>query len=913
MSDNSLRLPHSLNSLIDYSLTYSKLAENLACLCEWSFTNENSLKNLKNMLSSESERTDGIMKKLPGMEDNLHVCLRGLDEVYRVKDKVNSWGERFLALEEKYYSMMTAIRDNQETIENKIKIQNDRFEKVMSEMQQKVTKQIREEIEEVERYGRIREKEVQEKFESIQEQQATALSGLDEKIRQDMNSQFEQVFTILNSQEIEEQESVSNIKVNEQSTDIQPILPQTVSNPLLEEVNSEPIPEPQSSPQLNPPVPVIEPANPPKPKTKKFHLPGSNSSISEGLIKDLSSRLSSLESKLQKILPSDLYDSHEIPTKDLNLHNPEQKDDFTHEFHLKYVILLKEFNHLKEFFSNLKPRDPATDKLAPERIPNFSQYIPYMTRIQTLEDLVKNLIRENAQNSILSEISQMNEKLKAKVDTQDIAEIMQKVQILERTKTVDTIQDEIEELKHAEEPSTKILPEIVNNVEPIKPSDSNESSIRELFDAVNKINRNLLFKVSRNELEEVMKNLQELKAKPLPQKAGGQSTKDNEKLTQLESTLISCINDSNYLKKCIETLQQQITDDILDQLKSLSYDCNLSAHTLRAELSKKLNELRDEIFHPGRKSEIQNIEVLRNLLFKVQKESAECKERIQEIQSTLDNLQESKLVDDGAISPEIFPEEPPEDQPSISPSPQLKQISVVLQKHEQNFKQLRSHLSKLAYDLEQSQLAFKKQNEINLSNSLRQLEELKSSVSDVMLKLREGNRLSQSDLNKITELYTLVENKGDKEDITNKVDKQELKKAYRFLTKRIESLHKELKKAEEMRLTSQSQDDPALFRKKQHEFECISCGQEIKEHKDSSSVKREWRPSNKFPGSTIKLGPGFSRVLPVISPSIQRDSSPKALLDILSPRNQDSETDGFNSSLPKVNRNRSTRNILTIR
>jgi hypothetical protein len=912
MSDNSLRLPHSLNSLIDYSLTYSKLAENLAFLCEWSFTNENNLKNLKNLLSSESERTDGILKKLPGMEDNLHVCLRGLDEVYRIKDKVNSWGERFLALEEKYYSMMTAIRSNQETMENKIKIQNDRFEKVMSELQQTVTKQIREEIEEVERYARIREKEAQEKFESMQQQHVTALSSMEEKIRQDMNCQFEQVFTILNSQEIEEieeQESVSNIHVNEQPTDIQAVL----SNPIPEEINSQPIREPQASTQSNPAVLETNNVNPPKPKTKKVHIQGSNSSISEGLIKDLSSRLSSLESKLQKILPSDLFDSHEIPTKDLNLNNPEQKDDFTHEFHLKYVTLLKEFNHLKELFSHLKPRDPATDKLAPERIPNFSQYIPYMTRIQTLEDLVKNLMRESAQSSILSEISNINEKLKAKVDTQDIAEIMQKVHNLERTKTLDIIQEETEDLKHNEGDSTQILPEIVKIVEPIQPSDSNESSIRELFDAVNKINRILPFKVSRNELEDVIKNLQELKAKPLPQKAGSQSAKENEKLTQLESTLISCINDSNYLKKSIETLQQQITDDILDQLKSLSYDCNLSTHTMRAELSKKLNELRDEIFNPGRKSEVQNIDVLRNLLFKVQKESAECKEKIQEIQSTIENRHESKLVYDGAMSPEVLPEETQEEQPTISPSPQFKQISVVLQKHEHNFKQLRSHLSELAYNLEQSQLAFKKQNEINLSNSLRQLEELKSSVSDVMLKLREGNRLSQSDLNKITELYTLVENKGDKEDITNKVDRQELKKAHRFLTKRIEALHKELKKAEEIRIASQSQDDPALFRKKQHELECISCGQEIKDHKDSSSVKRDWRPTNKFPGSTIKLGPGFSRVLPVISPSIQRDSSPKALLDILSPRNQDSEPEGFNNSLPKVNRNRSTRNILTIR
>lgn len=44
-------------------------------------------------------------------------------------------------------------------------------------------------------------------------------------------------------------------------------------------------------------------------------------------------------------------------------------------------------------------------------------------------------------------------------------------------------------------------------------------------------------------------------------------------------------------------------------------------------------------------------------------------------------------------------------------------------------------------------------------------------MNDIMSKVKEGTRLSMNDMNKINELYTLMEEKGNKDEIMKKVDK----------------------------------------------------------------------------------------------------------------------------------------------
>lgn len=90
-----------------------------------------------------------------------------------------------------------------------------------------------------------------------------------------------------------------------------------------------------------------------------------------------------MQDKINYLLPDDptgqrnLCDN--IYTLDINI--PHEKDNLIHEFHLKYVVLIKEINNLKDLFKIIKPVDPPADIIKPERIPNYQHYQPYMTRI----------------------------------------------------------------------------------------------------------------------------------------------------------------------------------------------------------------------------------------------------------------------------------------------------------------------------------------------------------------------------------------------------------------------------------------------------------------------------------------------------------------------------------------------------
>lgn len=54
-----------------------------------------------------------------------------------------------------------------------------------------------------------------------------------------------------------------------------------------------------------------------------------------------------------------------------------------------------------------------------------------------------------------------------------------------------------------------------------------------------------------------------------------------------------------------------------------------------------------------------------------------------------------------------------------------------------------------------------------------------------MDKVKEGSRLTQMDMVRINELYDMLQGKTDKDELFNKVDKPELKRAYMLLSKRV--------------------------------------------------------------------------------------------------------------------------------
>ena len=142
-----------------------------------------------------------------------------------------------------------------------------------------------------------------------------------------------------------------------------------------------------------------------------------------------------------------------------------------------------------------------------------------------------------------------------------------------------------------------------------------------------------------------------------------------------------------------------------------------------------------------------------------------------------------------------------------------------------------------------------------------------------MDKVKEGSRLTQLDMVRINELYGMLQGKTDKDELFNKVDKPELKRAYRFLAKRvtitqIETLKKEVKLTEQQLTLHQNKDEPLLFKKKL-DLECIACGQSL----STDQSYREPRNWQKMPPSNLRFGPGFSKILPKIEPRHRKSHS----------------------------------------
>jgi hypothetical protein len=115
-------------------------------------------------------------------------------------------------------------------------------------------------------------------------------------------------------------------------------------------------------------------------------------SIEEG--KEIKEKLEYLEKQLAYLLPDSPYYIRDFNRTifDIDISEPSEKENFIHEYHLRYVVLLNEINTLKDMFKILKPVDPAPDIIKPERIPNFAQYVPYTTRLAQIDEKLTKLV-----------------------------------------------------------------------------------------------------------------------------------------------------------------------------------------------------------------------------------------------------------------------------------------------------------------------------------------------------------------------------------------------------------------------------------------------------------------------------------------------------------------------------------------
>ena len=184
---------------------------------------------------------------------------------------------------------------------------------------------------------------------------------------------------------------------------------------------------------------------------------------------------------------------------------------------------------------------------------------------------------------------------------------------------------------------------------------------------------------------------------------------------------------------------------------------------------------------------------------------------------------------------------------------------------------------------------------------LQEMEKIRSNVQEIIQKLQEGSKLHKRDYETIQELKSVLESKLSKEEIEQKVDKNDLKKMFRNLSKRvtasqIERIQTDIKTIEENGVNeSIKKCEEPLITTRRLSSECLACGKDLTSQNKSVSKL----PAHYKVIETQQL-PGFSKILPVLSNTFE--NSRRLKTERFSINVQDSEF------LPSLGSGRGVRN-----
>ncbi|CAG9332329.1 unnamed protein product [Blepharisma stoltei] len=498
------------------------------------------------------------------------------------------------------------------------------------------------------------------------------------------------------------------------------------------------------------------------------------------------------------------------------------KSELLNEFQLKFIRIVGEINQLKEILNTIpnKPAEPTPELTVSTE--GFNSFEILDKKILSMENSYSRTI-ENLKNQIESmKYTSGADKRKQSISVKSIHDLNNLEQNISA---------------HIESTTEQVYKEI-----------------NFIKSEISTIQNNLTLKVFRAELEEIIEKLNKQKSRSA-QKV--ETPKNNENVgfdfKSLETRVNSMWISLEKVHKMEEAFQKVINENI--DVKIHKFDEKLDSQY--RELTEKMQELqRFCVAETGDKGDRIDI-----FIEKVQM----IEEEIRMVKAHRRPTVQLQPIESQNIANAKQEEEEEESDRSLDSSFQYKTLTSQLKVQDAYIKQANSNIQKLTLDVKRIQEIIDKNQEDGLNAYLNQLEELKANLSEVMTKVQEGSRLNQRDFSMLTDLYHIVEGKGNKDEILEKVDRRELKQAYWNLSKKIDSVQGELKTIEESKRRVVAKiDKPTLFKQKDNN-ECLACGQNIPAPSYSA---REWTNSGSFPALThSRFGPGFSKILPMVHAS----------------------------------------------
>jgi hypothetical protein len=90
MSDHiPIKLPGSLDSLVKLAMDFQQLKRNLEFIADWMNSTQQVIQDLQNMVEIDKPKLDFDPKMLPNLDFNLKLCLKEIDSMNRLKEKIN--------------------------------------------------------------------------------------------------------------------------------------------------------------------------------------------------------------------------------------------------------------------------------------------------------------------------------------------------------------------------------------------------------------------------------------------------------------------------------------------------------------------------------------------------------------------------------------------------------------------------------------------------------------------------------------------------------------------------------------------------------------------------------------------------------------------------------------------------------
>ena len=137
-----IKLPGSLNSLVKFAIDFEHLKRNLEFISDWMNSTQQVIQDLQNKVEIDKPKLDFDPKILANLESKMKLCLKEIENMNGMKDKINSWSDRFLTIEEKYYRLQGIVKENSEEVDEKIEkereIDMQRFDRVKNEVREEV-------------------------------------------------------------------------------------------------------------------------------------------------------------------------------------------------------------------------------------------------------------------------------------------------------------------------------------------------------------------------------------------------------------------------------------------------------------------------------------------------------------------------------------------------------------------------------------------------------------------------------------------------------------------------------------------------------------------------------------------------------------------------------------------------------